>query len=57
MVVILKLLYGTQEKEESKKNDRTSVTVYNIRWTGRGYKDVYLKLLKIEGRRQRGKRE
>jgi hypothetical protein len=40
MVVIVKLLYGTQEKEVN-KNDRTSVTVYNIRWKGRGYKDVY----------------
>jgi hypothetical protein len=48
MVVIVELLYGTQGKRErkGKDNDRASVISYNIRCEGRGYKNVYGKLLK-----------
>jgi hypothetical protein len=37
------------ERRKGKDNDRASVISHNIRCEGRGYKDVYLMLLKYEG--------
>jgi hypothetical protein len=35
------ILCGTWGKRERKKNDRASLILHNIRYEGRGYKDVY----------------
>jgi hypothetical protein len=38
------------KRKKGKENDRASVISHSIRCEGRGYKDVYLKLLKNGGR-------
>jgi hypothetical protein len=45
------------ERGKGKENDRTSVILQNIRCEGRGYKDVYWKLLKNSGVGGKGVRE
>jgi hypothetical protein len=37
----VELLYGTQEIGKGKENDSAWVVLHNIRYEGRGYKDVY----------------
>jgi hypothetical protein len=43
MFVTEQLLYGTRGKRKGKEDDRASVTSYNIRCEGKGYKECVLK--------------
>jgi hypothetical protein len=39
------------ERRKGKENNRASVISHSIRYEGRGYKDVYGKLIKVGGGR------
>jgi hypothetical protein len=49
LFVTVELLYGTPERGKGKENDRASVISHNIKYEGRGYKNMYRKLLKSQG--------
>jgi hypothetical protein len=48
---------GLRERGKGKENDRASVILHNIRYEGRGNKDLYWKLLKKQGVGGKGVRE
>jgi hypothetical protein len=58
MLVIVELLNGTRGKRERKRKwySISNIIKHNI-YEGRGYKDMYWKLLKKEGGRKRDKDE